>query len=127
MKGGTVEIRKDEWTPRLNEFSAVHRGWLISAEYASPAGWTQGEMYSVPLISVSYEPEGTGAIRVCAGRSPSEHVAHVVDAPRRVWIEQTVEGAESALAIESSDGSRCTVRFKTAALPETVDSVAGWP
>ena len=73
------------------------------------------------------DPERSAAIRLNAGRSPSEHVAHVIDAPRRLWIERTVGGAESALAIESSDGSRTTVRFKTAALPETVDSVAGWP
>ena len=127
MESGTMEISKDYWTSRLNEFSAVHRGWLIDVEYASPAGWTQAEMYGVPLISVSYDPERSAAIRLNAGRSPSEHVAHVIDAPRRLWIERTAGGAESALAIESSDGSRTTVRLKTAALPETVDSVAGWP
>lgn len=122
-----MEIAKDDWTSRLNEFSAVHRGWLIDVEYASPAGWTEAEMRGVPLIGVSYEPDRFATIRLNAGRSPSEHVAHVIDAPCRLWIERTVDGADSGLAIESSDGSRTTVRFKTAALPETVDGVTGWP
>lgn len=127
MNVGTTEILHDDWASELDQFSAVHRGWLVEVEWESPVMGAQPEIVDVPLISLSYDAQARGAIRLSAGRTPLDSVTHVIDGPRRVWIERTPEGADVALAIETGDGSREILRFRTVALPETVDGVAGWP
>jgi hypothetical protein len=43
--------------------------------------------------------------------------------PTRPSIEQTADGADAALWIDAKDGTRTVLRFRVAALPETVDGV----
>ncbi len=121
----TVEIPRDRWPEALEEFSAVHEGWLVSVDVLASELGAQHEVHDLPLVGVMADPgDRGGAIFISAARSAADHVTHVVHAPTRIWIERTDEGADVALQVEWADGTRTIVRFRTPALPETVDGVA---
>ena len=55
--------------------------------------------------------------------SATEHLTHMIDGVTRIYIERADDGADAALEIESGDGMRTILRFRVAALPETVDGI----
>ena len=122
----TIEIAAKRWSQALDEFSAIHEGWLVSLEILSPSFGAQPEITNLPLLGVPVEPHGA-AIAIAVAQSAVDHIAHMVQAPARVWMERIDSGAEAALEIESADGTKTILRLKTAAPPETVDGVARGP
>jgi hypothetical protein len=124
MTPRTVEIPRPDWMSALNTFSAVHQGWLVSIEILSAALGAQPEVVNLPLVGITLGAGNGGSVAISVGRTPGDHLTHVVQAPQRISIERTAAGADVALAIESADGSKTILRFRTAALPETVDGVA---
>ena len=119
----TVEIPRPAWTSTLDNFSEIHEGWLVSLDVLGPAIGAQPEVSNLPLLGVTAERGADAAITISAGRSPSEHVTHTIHAPSRVYLERREDGADVALEIESADGTRSILRFRTTALPETVDGI----
>jgi hypothetical protein len=125
MASRTIEIARPDWASALNEFSAVHRGWLVSVEILSPALGAQREVVNLPLLAVSFGPSDGGAIAITVARANGDHLTHIIQAPQRLSLERTEAGADVALAIDSADGARTLLQFRTAALPETVDGITG--
>ncbi len=123
MSVRTVEIPPADWSRALNEFSAIHEGWLVSLDILSPTIGAQPEIIDLPLVGVTFEPGDGGTMTVTAAPSADDHITHAIRSPARVWIERTDAGADVALEIESADSTKAILRFKTAALPETVDGV----
>jgi len=120
----TVEIPRDAWTRTLNEFTAIHEGWLVSLDVLGSEIGAQTEISNLPLLGVSADRiDDIGTITISAAHSAAEHVTHVIDSATRLYIERTEEGADAALAIESADGTTSILRFRATALPETVDGV----
>ena len=120
----TTEIPFKEWKRALDEFSLVHDRWLVSLEVLSPQFGAQPQIRDVPLLAVAAELEHDGPVVVIsAGRSDGEHFWHVIPGPTHIRLEQSDERADVALEIESSDGTVNILRFRTPALPETVDGV----
>jgi Family of unknown function (DUF5335) len=123
----TLEIPRQDWTRRLDEFTAVHEGWLVSLDILGPNLGSQPELANLPLLGVSADPVSADRkIVVSVARGGSAHFSHVIDAVTRVYLEQTEDGADAALQIESADGTTAILRFRAAALPETVDGVAAY-
>ena len=120
----TFDIPRADWTAALAEFSRMHASWLVSVEVLTPGMGSQPEIADMALTGLTFEPGNGGAIVITAGREADAHVAHVVGAPTNVRIARTESGADAALEIESTDGTRTILRFRTAALPETVDGLA---
>jgi len=111
---------------RLNEFTTVHEGWLVSLDVLSADLGIQHDLHDVPLLGVSADRiDHDGTITISVARSSREHATHVIGAAARVWIERTDEGADAALQIESMDGTRTILRFRAPALSETVDGIVG--
>ena len=120
----TVEIPREEWGRRLEEFSAIHEKWLVSLDVLGPDIGAQREINSVPLLGISADDDnGGGTIFVSAGRSIGDHITRTIHRATRVFIERTDEGADAALQVESADGTSTILRFRAAALPETVDGM----
>ena len=120
----TVEIPREAWVYRLNEFTSIHEGWLVSLDILGPELGVQPEIDNLPLLGVSADRVNhDGTIVVSVARSASEHFTHIVHAATRINIERTDDGADAALQIESADGTRAILRFRATALPETVDGV----
>jgi hypothetical protein len=58
------------------------------------------------------------------GTGPEDTLTHIVAHPTRVQVEETPEGAEVAIEIESQSEGTTLVRFRSAVLPELVDGVS---
>ena len=120
----TFEIPREAWVHELNEFTMVHEGWLVSLDVLGPEIGAQPEIDNLPLLGVSADRlDHDGTIAVSVARSATEHLTHIIHAVTRVYIERTDDGADVALQIESVDGTTTILRFRAAALPETVDGV----
>ena len=120
----TFEIPHEAWVQRLNEFTIIHEGWLVSLDVLSPEIGAQPEIDNLPLLGVSADRvDHDGTIAVSVARSATEHFTHIIHAVARIYVERTDDGADAALQIESVDGTRTIVRFRVAALPQTVDGI----
>jgi hypothetical protein len=120
----TQEIPRDDWTTFLNTFSHQHEGWLSTVEILGPDIGAQEEARNLPLegISVSRDSEPE-TIAISLGNDAEDHVTHTITNPTRIWLEQTSEGANSALEIESEDEVKTLLRFRSALPAEMVDGV----
>ena len=118
----TIEVPQKEWARTLDEFSLIHEGWLVSLDVIGPDLGAQPQIRDLPLRGVTAET-GTRdpAITIAAAHADGEQVTHIIHMPTHVRIERTNDGADVALQIESAEGLAAILRFKTAALPETVD------
>lgn len=120
----TVEIPREAWTQTLNEFTVIHEGWLVSVDVLDPALGAQPEINDLPLLGVSAERvDRDGTITISAACSATEHITHTIHSAIRVHIERREDGADLALQIESAEGTKTILRFRAAALPETVDGI----
>ena len=119
----TVEIPREAWVEQLNEFTAIHEGWLVSVDVLAPEIGAQPEIVNLPLLAVSADRiDHDGAIAVSV-LSATEHLTHMIHGVTRIYIERADDGADAALEIESVDGTRTILRFRVTALPETVDGI----
>ncbi len=120
----TREIPPGEWKEFFDEFTRRHEGWLVTVENFGDLG-AQVEAHDRSLKGIVAElRQGSSEIEILTGDSPDETLTHVVAHPTRVRVEETAQGAESALEIQSRDEGTTLVRFRATALPENVDGVA---
>ncbi|MBE3110984.1 MAG: DUF5335 family protein [Acidobacteria bacterium] len=119
----TIEIPRKDWGGRLDEFSRVHDGWLVSLDILAESIGAQRAFRELPLVGITAEPAGGGTISIAVAEPTGAQFTHTIHSPTRVFIEQTNTGADAALEIESADGTKAILRFRTAALPETVDGI----
>lgn len=120
----TREIQREDWTDFFDGFSRRHEGWLVTVELLDPKLGDQIEVENQALRGIVAErrrdPE---VIEIFTENREKQSNTHVVEKPARVWIEESTEGAEAALEIEVQDGPKTLLRFRSGALPETVDGV----
>ncbi len=121
----TQEISPEQWKPFLNRFSRQHEGWLVTLEvFASDIG-AQQEAHELPLEGITIASGGAErqTIAISIGKTASDHVTHTINAPTHVWLEQTSEGANAALEIESEDKTKTLLRFRSTLPAAMVDGV----
>ena len=114
----TTEIPRREWTHQLDQFSKAHDGWLVSLNVAAADKGAQAEFRLLPLVGVTSEPGEAGTISIGVAEPTGQQVTHTIHSPRRVWIEKTDSGADAMLEIEATDGTKSTLRFRSAVLPQ---------
>jgi Family of unknown function (DUF5335) len=121
----TLDIPRTEWGAFLDTFSRQHERWLITVEVLTPELGAHREVRDKPLAGISEDRKrgDTASIAISAGELPQDHVTHVIHRPSRVAMEQTEDGAHKGLRIESEDGETTLVRFRSPALPETLDGM----
>ena len=117
----TREIKREEWTDFFDEFSRRHEGWLVTIELLDPKLGDQIEVENQALRGIVAERRDPEVIEIFTENREKQSTTHVVEKPARVWIEESAEGAEAALEIESQDGPKTLLQFRSAALPQTVD------
>lgn len=121
----TREIPRQEWNNFFDSFSRQHEGWLATLEIFGLEIGAQQEARELPFEGVTIasgtnEPE---AIAISIGKSPEAHLNHMIVKPAHVWLEQTDEGANAALEIESEDETKTLLRFRSPVSSEFVDGV----
>lgn len=121
----TIEIPPRVWPQACDAFSAAHEGWLISIDVLASDLDAQPEVRDLPLVGIVAEVRGSDRTITISvvGPSGAEQLTHTVHAPTRVRVERTDEGADVAMQIESAEKTTTIVRFRTPALPETVDGM----
>ena len=118
------EIPRDEWAEYLDTFCRQHEGWLVRLEVLGAEVGARVEAKELPLQGVTAELKGgEDAITITVGREGPERVTHTVTRPAHVRVEQSEDGADMTLQIESADGLTTLVRLRSAVLPEMVDGV----
>lgn len=121
----TLEINRREWLEFFNGFSRQHEGWLVNLEILGSDIGAQYTGRELALEGITAEfDEGQGyVIAIMTGAEPDDHITHSINRPTSVRLEQTDEGADVALAIESANGDTALLRFRSPMLPEMVDGV----
>ena len=122
----TREIPYVEWPEFFHEFSRRHADWLVTVRVLDPRLGDQVEARDLPLAGIVWGTWESGAIAIHLGGSEGV-LEHPIERPLRVWVESEDDGAERALEIESSDGSKTILEFRVTHLPEMVDGLAEWP
>lgn len=119
----TEEIPRDEWATFLDKFSRQHEGWLATLEIFGTDIGAQQEARDLPVegISLSSQEGAPEAITISLGKSAADHVTHTISNPSRIWLEQTPQGANAALEIESADDVKTLLRFRSAQPASMVD------
>ena len=107
----TLTIPPEQWTARLNKLSQSFEGWLVSLDVFPRADGQLREFRQIPLLGITAEPNGPIVISVA--EATGAHVSHIIHAPTRVRLNKTNSGWNAALEIESADGEKAVLRFRS--------------
>lgn len=120
----TQEIPRGEWKTFLDTFTRQHEGWLATLEILATDIGAQQEAGDLPLEGISIASIGGApeTITISLGRAPDDHISHTISEPTHVWLEQTTQGANAALEIESAE-VKTLLRFRSALPADMVDGV----
>jgi hypothetical protein len=121
----TMEIPKNEWLNFFDIFSRQHEGWLATLEIAGSDVGDQIEAQQYWFSGISFDPKGTGrdSIDIELGADPNRHVNHLVARPASVALMLSDAGAHEGLNIESEDGTKTILLFRTAQIPEQINGI----
>ena len=112
-------ISHREWRSFFRDFSRIHDAAMINISVAAPGEGSHDEVMNQSLRGIS---EDRDEIFVHTGNGADRpHLARRVRNVDSVLLLQTDEGADSEVDIDSIDGSRTVVRFRSPALPELLD------
>jgi hypothetical protein len=118
----TEEIPASEWPEFLDSFSGQHHKWLVTIEVLSPTRGDQLDAIDAPLEEISADTEH-GRVLIQTASEPESHETHVVEAASRMHVMRTPEGADDTLEIESADGAKTLLRFRSVIPAEMVDGM----
>ena len=123
----TKEIPQNEWPKFLENFSSKHEGWTVTLEIFGTELGAQVQERDLALAGRVDEGDEIHGDRIVimVGEKPDDHMTHSIGHPTQVSLEQTVGGADVALAIKSADGVTALLRFLSPMLPEMVDGLVG--
>lgn len=109
-----IEIPRREWSGKLDELGRRHDGWLVSLDITmAHAIGAQREFRQVPLAGITAEPTDGGTISIAVEEPAGDHLTHMIHAPTHVFIETTKTGEDAALEIDSADGTKAVLHFRT--------------
>jgi hypothetical protein len=125
----TREISRSEWPEFFDSFSRQHEGWLVTLEILGSqiGAQLEGRELALEGIVAEWDEVRGDEIAIMIGAKADDHITHNISRPTQVSLEQTDEGADVALAIQSADGVTALIRFRSAWLPEMVDGVVTQP
>lgn len=107
-----------------DQFSRRHDGWLVSVAVEKGSGFRRYAARDVPLRGVVAEPDSdTGTLMIFTSDT-TPLFTHFIEHAISVDVEETAEGAESALIVTDRDGGRTIIEFRSPMLPELVDGIA---
>ena len=117
-------VPRAEWYRFFADFSRRHEGALATVRVLHSSLGSQIEARDLPLEGIVSSADARGPISILLGRSADPNLEHEIADPRQVWVEQTEEGGEAALAILSEDGTRTIVELGSKASGDPPSPVA---
>jgi hypothetical protein len=116
-------IDRSEWVDYVDSFSRSHEGWIISIA-VEDGGRHRILTRDAPLRGITAEMDGGRASFMVFTGDTTPHAAHFVSPASSLQVDETSEGADSALTITAGDGTRTRVELRSPMLPELVDGIA---
>jgi hypothetical protein len=122
-RSGDVEVPASGWTSFLDSFSLQHEGWLATISATSgPEKSVKVRNARLEYITTT-ELDERRHIRIVVLGDGKDHLFHQVSNPVGLTFKRNLSGAHEGLDITSADGSITSLRFRVAAVPETLDGV----
>ena len=120
------EIPESEWQDFLAQFSRGHRAWLATVDRVHVSAPGQLAAIERPLSSVIPEISARRVVGIEIRFQEDSHAREPlrIDAPIRLRVDETAEGAARGLEIQDVNGERTWIRFRAAPLPEALDGIA---
>jgi len=120
------EIPTAQWQEFLEQFSRGHRAWLATVDRVHPGSPGHVEAVERPLGSVTTEMRARRVVGIEIRFQEDSHAREAIriEAPTRLRVDETEEGAARGLEIDDGDGECTRIRFRVAPLPETLDGIA---
>ena len=110
----TREVSRNEWSNFFETFSKQHEGWLATLEVFGDDLGAQTEAVELPFEGISLNSdEGPDALVISLGGTPEDHISHMVERPRQVWLRQTAEGANESIEISEEDNQKTLLSFRS--------------
>jgi hypothetical protein len=114
------DVSRSEWPEFLDRFNREHRAWLATIhgmEHGIPVTCVP----SVPIKAVTLVSElADDAVRLTLGNGISLYAPR----PRALRVQETENGTERALEIETVDGALIRIAFRAVARPDQLDGLA---
>jgi hypothetical protein len=119
------DIPEAEWQEFLAQFSQGHRAWLATVDRGHV---TSGDVMAIerPLHSVMPQISARRVVGIEIRFQEDSHAPEPIriDAPIRLRVDETAEGAARGLEIQDESGESTRIRFRAAPLPEALDGLA---
>jgi hypothetical protein len=120
----TEEIPPKDWESFFGMFSRQHEGWQATVAILGGDVEAGIEARDLPLVGITMDvTDGNRTIAIMLGEKVSEHLTHMVAKPKYVELKLTEQGAHEALVIESEDGVKTLLRFRSTMPTEMLDGV----
>jgi len=120
----TQEIPRENWLGFFDQFSRQHEGWRANLDVLCSGEGAETEARDSPLVGISADlKDCERSIAIILGESGNRRLTHIVSDPESVRLQQTGEGADEALSIESSGGLTTVLHFRSSNRPETLNGV----
>ena len=117
-------IDRQDWSEFAQGFSRRYEGWLISVSVERRAGDRHFVARDVPLRGVVAEANGeVNSMMVFTGDT-APHMTHFIDHPVAMTVDESADGAETALTITDSGQSCTTIAFRSPMRTELIDGLA---
>ena len=129
-----TEISREYWRTFCSEFTREHHSWIVNLSIgnikcAAETKVEEAEQSMQSLVRmaafqaiVADSHNGDYTISIVVG-IPPEKATHFIYDPAHLFFHQNVDGAHEGLIIESKSGQNTLLRFRVAALPETLDGI----
>jgi hypothetical protein len=120
------EIPAEQWRPFLEQFSRDHRAWLATVERVHAGGPGYVAAPERPLGAVVPEGDARRVVGIAIQFQPDSRAGEPlrIDAPARLRVDETKEGAARALEIEDARGDCTRILFRAAPPLEALDGLA---
>jgi hypothetical protein len=113
----SFRLEPDQWTALFDALSRSHRGWLATLRIMEPGEAPRVEARQVPFEGITHD-SGTRCVSL-----QLSSLGHVIARPVHVWVVSR-DGAEKAVEIESADGTRAILEFRSALPADMIDGIA---
>ena len=121
MTMGRREIPANAWRTELDGFSRQYEGWIVTVRVMKADGTSAIAACDLPLRGVGAVEPGGRDLLVTVGDA-DHHLAHQIASATSVALDETPDGVQRALIVETPD-STTTIEFRSPMRPEEVDGL----
>src|SRR5258706_12678652 len=118
----TTEIPRSEWSLFFDSFSLRHQGWLVNLDVKDNSLFKKPEADELPLEGISADvKDGEDVIAISVGREDEGLLRHAIEGATTVRLEQTPEGHDKSIEIDSKSSGKTYLQLRSVIAPEAVD------